>query len=326
MRIVLVSGGTSDEAAVSRRSGAAVAAALAEHPHQVPVVRVDPAETPLDTFEAEPSDVFLNLLHGSFGEDGGIQRIAAERGWCLTGCDEDAARRTFDKALARRCLKDADVPHAAGYVAEPDAPLPSEIAYPLVVKPSCSGSSVGLSLVERPAQWAAAIRLATANTKPNPQCTEAHAAIVEEYLRGPEWSVTLLGREPLPPICVETPHRLFDATAKYASDSSTFTPIPLDRADAADLCELAVAAAEACGTRGLVRVDLRSSSFASPPDRGAVRVLEINTVPGMTERSLSPLAAMAAGMSLGELAWWMIDDARGRPQPIDAGLSATGSS
>ena len=298
MRIVLLSGGDSDEAPISRRSGAAVAAALESHPHRVETVAVDPADTPLRPDDFRDGDVLLNLLHGAYGEDGAVQQWAADHQVCLTGCDAASSALTFDKARTRDRLRRRGVPTPAGFVAHAGDALPAERPYPLVVKPSCSGSSVGLSLVRSPADWAAALAVATPHGD----------AVVEEYLDGPEWSVTLLGTQPLPPIRVQTPSPLFDQTAKYASESSTFTPLPLDRANAQPLCDLAVQAAEACDTRGLVRVDLR----ASDRDPDDLRVLEINTVPGMTERSLSPLAAMAAGMTLGELAWWMVDDARQR--------------
>ena len=299
LRLIVLCGGRSDERAVSLRSGAAVAAALqtgarTQWPEPVEVLALDPAQTDLATFGFHSHDLCVNVLHGAWGEDGGVQTLLDELGIPYTGCDADAARLTFSKRATRDRLQTAGVPVPLGFVVSANAPLPTERPYPLVVKPEASGSSVGVSFVEQPTQWAAAVDRAT----------EHGEALAEEWLDGPEHSVTLLGREPLPPIAIRSPRPLFDETAKYDDEATEFEPLAADRVDARRLQDLAVAAADACHTRGLVRVDLR----APRRDPDDVRVLEINSVPGMSERSLAPLAAAAAGMSLEELAWWMVGD------------------
>ena len=293
-RVVVLAGGDSDERAVSLRSGAAIAAALADSPVAAEVLCIDPAATDLASYLLAGTDVVLNALHGAFGEDGQVQALLAQRGVPVTGCGAAASQLTFSKLATRDRLAEADLPIADGFRVDPGAPLPTELLYPLVVKPSESGSSVGLSLVRGPSEWDAAVRHATVHGP----------AVAEEHLDGPEWSVTVLGRRALPPIEVFATGPLFDAHAKYADDRTSFVPLAASSPRAHQLGELAVRAATACDTRGLVRVDMRGCSRS---DR--ICILEINTVPGLTDRSLSPLAAMAAGMSLTQLAEWMVGEA-----------------
>ena len=308
-RLIVLCGGTSDERAVSLRSGAAVAEALRDGrrdfyadsstSHAVEVVVLDPAETDLESYAFGSHDLCVNVLHGAFGEDGGVQELLAARGVRMTGCDAAASRLTFSKLATRSRLEAAGLPIPLGEAITAESPLPTAVPYPIVVKPDRSGSSVGLHLVRGPDEWVAARDDAC---RYDPE----GCGLMEECLGGCEWTVSVLDRDPLPPIEVRSPRMLFDASAKYADDATEFVPIDADRVDARAMQSLAVAAAEACGTRGLVRVDLRTPKR----DAGDYRVLEINTVPGMTARSLSPLAAMAAGMSLPELVYWTVNNAR----------------
>ena len=303
-RLIVLCGGLSEERAVSLRSGAAVAEALAEGNHAhwgqpVEVLTVDPAETDLAAFAFEAGDIAVNILHGRFGEDGGVQDLLAGRGVRLTGCDADSSRLTFSKLATRQRLESAGLPIPRGHAIDGES-LPADLCYPLVVKPDRSGSSARMHFVAAPADWSVAAADATRDG----------AGLVEEHLGGSEWTVSVLGREPLPPIEVRSPRPVFDSSAKYDDDATSFHPIDPDRADARAMQRLAVSSAEACGTRGLVRVDLR----ASGRDEADLRILEINTVPGMTERSLSPLAAMAAGMSLPKLAYWIVGECVGRDE------------
>ena len=311
LRLIVLCGGRSEEREVSLRSGAAVAEALASDRRAGDrIVRtVDPAVVDLASYPFEPGTVCVNVLHGAFGEDGRLQRLLADRGVPVTGCEADASALTFSKSATRRRLRTAGLPIPDGETVAADAPLPASLAYPLVVKPDRSGSSVGLHLVRGPGEWSEAVTEAARHDRGDPEATDDDGrVVVEELLDGREWTVSVLGREPLPPIEVRSPRPLFDARAKYADDATSFLPINPERTDARQMQSLAVAAAEACRTQGLVRVDLR----APRRDETDLRVLEINTAPGMTERSLSPLAAMAAGMSLAELVDWMVRDVQRR--------------
>jgi D-alanine-D-alanine ligase len=288
--ITVLSGGPSAERDVSLRSGAAVARALRTHGHQVFEVDPDPAHLQLPP---QTKVVFL-ALHGTYGEDGTVQEQLEKLGLPYTGCGVEASRIAFDKVLTKqRCLA-AGVPTANYLVVDnPKAPWPSGWQPPLVVKPVRQGSSVGLGIVERMADWSSALHAALQYD------TEV---LVEKKIIGRETTVGILGGQVLPLVEVRPKQGSYDKTNKYTVGATDyFCPAPLDAQTTRQIQHAGLGAFEAINGRDYGRVDVMVTEDLKP------MVLEINTLPGMTETSLLPKAAKAAGIEYAELCQKMID-------------------
>ena len=270
---VLLAGGPSAERDVSLRTGDAVEAALTRL--DVSVRRFDPADGSLDGCDFAGGEIAFLALHGTYGEDGTVQRELADRGVAFTGDGEAASQLAFDKWATRAVVAAAGVRVAEGSLATDAADWDR---FPCVVKPRRQGSSVGLHLCATRSELLAAVVGDPAET------------LIEALVPDEEFTVGLVNGRLLPPVRVRPPGELFDANAKYADPRSEFTPLT----DAADrrfgaLHEAAAAAFAAVGVVKLGRAD-----FIVPSD-GPPVFLEVNTLPGMTERSLLPIAWEAAG-------------------------------
>ncbi len=288
--ITVMLGGPSAEREVSLRSGAAVAAALRSCGHEV--AELDPRGGEWD-LPAGTEVVFL-ALHGTYGEDGTVQARLEALGVPYTGCGPDASRVAFDKVLTkRRCLA-AGVPTARFEVfASADAPWPAGWAPPVVLKPVRQGSSVGLQFVDRVEQWPAALREALRYD------TEV---LLEERIMGRETTVAILDGVALPVVEVRPQTGVYDYQSKYTRGATQyFCPAELPVEVTAAVQRAARGALDAVGGGDYARVDVMVR-----PDGGPV-VLEVNTLPGMTETSLFPKAAAAAGMSYPALCQRMVD-------------------
>lgn len=279
-RIAVVMGGISHEAEISLRSGEAVVNALNEAGYDVAPVRLTQeslAEMP-DDVEA----VFI-ALHGGYGENGGIQRDLDARKIPYTGPGAWTSELCMNKVATKEVLEAAGIKTPPGMtVKEADAEQPCTLPLPVVVKPPCDGSSVGLSKVTEATQWTEAVRLACAQDA-------AREALVEEYIPGREWAVGVVNGVALPVIEIIAPNGWYDFHAKYAAGGSRHVyPEPSELTQRVQ--EIAVQAAAATKCRGAVRIDFRVT------DAGEAYVLEINTTPGCTATSLLPEAAAKAGM------------------------------
>jgi D-alanine-D-alanine ligase len=291
LRVALLAGGESDERAISLKSGAAVRAALASHGRTV--VPIDPALVDLAGIDWSAFDIAFLALHGRFGEDGQVQVLLEAAGIPFTGSSAEASRLAFSKSAAKERFQLRGVP-------TPDAVLvhysddwarmerqAQQLGYPLVVKPDTQGSSLGVSLVSEPSQLTAALQ---------------HAfqfdtfVLFEQMISGSEWTVGLLDQQVFPPIEIHTTRHFFDYQAKYSDDTTEYRFPATDGTTVADrVVQAAVAAHEALGTSGLARVDLRVDTHGHP------WVLEINTIPGLTDHSLVPKAAAKAGIEFSDL-------------------------
>jgi D-alanine-D-alanine ligase len=290
LNITVMLGGPSAEREVSLRSGAAVARALRSLGHDV--TEVDPQD---GQFDLPPkTDVVFLALHGTYGEDGTVQRRLDELGALYTGCDAEGSRIAFDKVLTKnRCLK-AGVPTAKFLVLNSEkAPLPKGWQPPLVVKPVRQGSSVGLQFVERIEDWPKALAEALKFDS---------EVLVEEKIVGRETTVGILGGEPLPIVEVRPKTGGYDYKNKYtAGRTEYFCPADFDSATAKRIQSAALGAFDAIGGRDYARVDVMVRAGGEP------MVLEVNTLPGMTETSLLPKAAAAAGLNYAQLCQRMVD-------------------
>ncbi len=289
-RIALLAGGDSEERAISLKSGASAQAALASRGHVV--VALDPAEIDLESLDWRQFDVAFLALHGRFGEDGQVQQILDQAGIPYTGSDATTSRLAFSKSAAKERMTQFGVAtpsYVLIHYADDAARIRrmvAQIGFPLVVKPDSQGSSLGISIVRRQEDLAAALSL----------CFQYDSfGVVEEFIAGTEWTVGLLDDLVLPPIQIETPREFYDYHAKYDDDATQYrfdTDAP--RAVLTLIEDMAKDACRALQTRGMARVDLRLDEQNFP------WVLEVNTIPGMTDHSLVPKAAARMGIDFAE--------------------------
>ena len=290
LNITVMLGGPSAEREVSLRSGAAVAQALRSLRHHVE--EVDPRTA--DWSLPPKTDVVFLALHGTYGEDGTVQRRLEELKVPYTGCDPESSRIAFAKHLTKMRCVEAGVPTARfALLDSPSSSWPMGWDPPVVLKPVRQGSSVGLQFVDRVADWsdclAEAFRFDT-------------QVLMEEKIAGRETTVGILGSEALPIVEVRPKTGVYDYQSKYTAGATEYLcPAPFDPQATARIQAAALAAFQAVGGRDYARVDIMVRSDGEPV------VLEINTLPGMTETSLLPKAAAAAGMSYAQLCQRMIE-------------------
>lgn len=296
LTITVLLGGPSAEREVSLRTGQAAARALRSLGHEV--FEVDP-QPGLSALPPGTDIVFL-ALHGTYGEDGTVQAELERLGVPYTGCGPEASRIAFDKVLTKERCVAAGVPTAQYVVIEnPGTGLPSELPLPLVVKPVRQGSSVGLQFVNTAAEWPAAL---TESLRFDSQ------VLVEQRIVGRETTVGILDRQSLPIVEVRPKQGSYDYKNKYTSGATEYLcPAPFDSAATARIQDAALRAFDAIGGRDYARVDVMVTQSNEPV------VLEVNTLPGLTETSLLPKAAAAAGISYADLCQRMIDLALMRP-------------
>jgi len=282
--ITVMLGGPSAERAVSLRSGAAVSRALRSLGHTVQ--ELDPREDGW-TLPAGTDLVFL-ALHGTYGEDGTVQRRLDQLGVPYTGCDARASELAFDKLETKKCCLAAGLATPRfTLVHSASAGWPVGWRPPVVVKPVRQGSSVGLHFVDRVEDWRDALAEAFQHDS---------RLLVEERVLGRESTVGLLGGEALPIVEVRPKQGGYDYRNKYTPGATDyFCPADFAPATAARIQACALGAFRAIGGRDYARVDVMVRPEGEPV------VLEVNTLPGMTETSLLPKAAAARGISFPQL-------------------------
>jgi len=290
LHITVMLGGPSAEREVSLRSGAAVANALRSLGHRVS--EMDP-KTP-DWLLLPDTDVVFLSLHGTYGEDGTVQRQLDKLGVPYTGCDAESSRIAFDKVLTKERCVAAGVPTPRHVIVDsPETHWPLGWQPPVVVKPVRQGSSVGLQFVDRVSDWPSALREALRYD------TEL---LVEERIMGRETTVGILDNRPLPVVEVRPKEGAYDYQNKYTPGSTEyFCPAPFEKGITERIQAAALGAFRAIGGRDYARVDVMVRADGEP------YVLEVNTLPGMTETSLLPKAAAAAGLSYAQLCQRMIE-------------------
>ena len=298
-RIAVLAGGRSPEREVSIRSGHRIAAALVEREYDA--VILDPAEVPLVEALAEGTfDACYLALHGKEGEDGTVQRVLQLVGMPFTGTPPFACEIAFDKALAKDALLAAGVRTPSWATIE--APALRDLAagaalaraiervgLPCVVKPSRSGSAMGMSFVERESDLPVAVMGAL---------SFSDAAIVEAKVEGVEVAAGIIGAaaEALPLVEIVSKSGVYDYAARYTAGATEYYVPARVSVEVAEACSVqAMRAFEGMGLRDVTRADLIVDADGNP------WVLEVNVSPGMTETSLLPMAAQAAGYSLPDL-------------------------
>jgi D-alanine-D-alanine ligase len=290
LKIVVMLGGPSAEREVSLRTGAAVAKALRSLGHDVSEIDPQNGEFVLP----KKTDVVFLALHGTFGEDGTAQKKLDELGAVYTGCDAEASRIAFDKVLTKQKCLAKNVPTAKFLVVNAEKTLlPKNLKLPLVVKPVRQGSSVGLQFVERAGDWQNAL---AESLKFDSE------VLVEEKIVGRETTVGILDGVALPVVEVRPKSGNLDYQNKYTAGATEyFCPADFDLATTKKIQAAALGAFDAVGGRDYARVDVMVRKNGEPV------VLEVNTLPGMTETSLLPKAAAVVGINFAELCQRMID-------------------
>lgn len=280
-KIAVLMGGPSSEREVSLRSGRAVAKGLRECGYEV--VDVD-VTGPCLELPAGTDAVFV-ALHGEFGEDGGVQTLLEREGVPYTGSGPASSRRSFDKKLSKEVFDRCGIPSPAWQLMRQGDRR--ALPLPVVVKPTCQGSSIGITRVFAEAAWEDALR---DGFRYGPEL------VVEQYIEGRELTVGIVGSEALPVVEIVAPEGNYDYQSKYTAGRTQYlVPAPIEPSAARECQAIALRTFSALGCRGFARVDIRLT-----PD-GKPYVLELNNIPGFTETSLLPKAAACAGMTFSAL-------------------------
>ena len=286
-KVAVMAGGPSCEREISLISGQAVLAALTAK--GIPAIHLDPAEDFLRVLKKENISMVFLALHGTFGEDGTVQRLLEAEGILYTGSGVATSEAAFDKVKAQRLFQKTGVrvPEFA-VVRKGEAPrLPKKLSFPVAVKPSTSGSSVGISMVMDAADYEKALVEAFRYSE---------EILVDRYIPGRELTVGFLGGEPLPIVEVIAQRKFYDYQAKYQDTGTRYEfPAKLTAQEARRVTEMASKATEALGCEVMARADVILGEDREP------YVLETNTIPGLTGKSLLPKAALAAGIDFSAL-------------------------
>jgi len=292
--VAVMLGGASSERGVSLDTGAAVLKAL--QAKGVDAHAWDPAEKTMAEFADAGFDRVWIALHGPGGEDGALQGALQWLDTPYTGSGVMASALAMDKVRSKQLFSACGIP-TPDYVAvrsRADASLAAEqLDYPLVVKPSRQGSSVGMSKIFEPAELNDAVDIALQYDSD---------VLLESCITGDELTVGVLQGRALPSIRIVTPRVFYDYRAKYESDRTEYIcPGTSSDTDEQRYADLAVAAFRELGCTGWGRVDFMTGADGQP------LVLEVNTVPGMTSHSLVPMAAKKDGMDFEELCWRILE-------------------
>lgn len=334
MKVLVLAGGKSSEREVSLNSGSAITASLRRIGHTVTaidpatgrnLIGVDGQYNPkltgsdevtsdavvsseialaMNSGQMKDIDVVFIALHGGAGENGTLQNLLSLSGQKYTGSNMTASAVAMDKAMTKRLMASVNVrtPHWKLYQLEASA-IPAAVVqsivdhfkYPFIVKPNDGGSTVGLTKVERADQIETALQTAA---------KESRHVLVEEYVHGRELTVAVLDNEAFPVVEIRPLSGLYDYEAKYTKGKSEYIcPAPISDDISAGLKHAALQVYEVVGASGLARVDFLLS------DDNRSYCLEINTLPGMTNLSLAPMAAKAAGIDFDQLLAKIIDSA-----------------
>ena len=304
--IGVLMGGYSSEREISRRSGQAVAEALSQEGHRVlPLdIATDDMDRIIQQITAIPLDIAFIALHGRLGEDGVIQGILEKLDIPYTGSGVKASQLAFNKILTQKHLAQAGLPVAPNYFITDGRNVDFNIvrahirSTPLVVKPACEGSSIGVTIVRHPSEWEPAFKNALGF---GPQI------IVEQFIKGREFTAGIFDREALPLVEICTKSNFFSFNAKYQKGETLYIcPAQVPEQLTATIKELSLRAVETLGCEGFARVDWRVDEHGQP------FILEVNTIPGFTGTSLFPKAAREAGYSFVQVCEKLLDLAYGK--------------
>ena len=297
-RVAVLMGGSAAERAVSLRSGAAVYDALKRK--GVDAVAIDVTGSPIEALTGSKVDRVFNIIHGRGGEDGVLQGVLHVMGIPYTGSGVMASALTMDKLRTKLCWQGYGLVTPKWCLLQNENDLDAcieKLGFPVIVKPAQEGSSIGMSKAHTRNELLKALQVALEY-----RCD----VYAESWVTGKEYTVAVLNDEALPVIRLETPNVFYDYEAKYNATTTQYhCPCGLDQEQELILRDLAVTASKVVGVKGWARVDVFIDKS------GQYQLIEINTVPGMTDHSLVPMAAKQAGIDFDELVWRVLETSLG---------------
>jgi len=307
-KVAVLFGGISAEREVSLRSGEAIAKGLTSAGYQVSLI--DTKDYCLSDLVKEDIDLVFIALHGRGGEDGCVQGALEYMNIPYTGSNVLGSALSMDKIRSKQVMEATGLPTApfsvvtkSQYQAENAIDILTSLGGKVMVKPANEGSSIGMAMAESAEQLNNALIEAFGFDK---------EVLVEAWINGPEYTVSILGTQALPAIHMETPREFYDYEAKYQSNSTQYhCPCGLSASDESELKALSLKAFQATGASSWGRVDIMRNS------NNDWQILEVNTVPGMTETSLVPKAAKVFGLSFSDLVARIIELAIEKYSPAE---------
>ena len=299
-KIAVLEGGTSPEREISLRSGEAIAKALREKGYEV--IELDPADysdfySLISKLRTEKISIVFIGLHGGTGENGELQAALSLAGFKYTGSGPKACTLTMDKYVSKLMALDEGIPAPEYILMREDllndyqdpidfSAIEAKLGLPIIVKPNDSGSSVGISIVEKLFELKEAVKLAL---------TYSDSVLLEQYIPGKELTATVLDGKALPLIEIRPLNGWYDFNNKYSKGHSEYLcPAPVEESVSQLIQLYAERLWKVLGLKGYARIDFRY-------DGNKPYFLEVNTLPGMTDLSLTPMAAKAVGINFPEL-------------------------
>lgn len=296
MKIGVLMGGISSEREVSLQSGRKIVEHLEKTQHEVLPIVISNEKEVIE--KVEGLDFIFIALHGKFGEDGKVQAILETMDLPYTGCGVLSSALCMDKMQTKRILKAEAMNAPKGILYKKGENLEKTTKrifekigdFPVVVKPNCGGSSIGITLAKNTIELEEAIKkLAAYNEE----------ILLEEYIVGAEYTVSLLGGEVLPILEIKPNHEFFDYECKYESNQARETEAELPENIKEQIIMRSKKCYEIFCCKGYIRIDIIIKN-------GTIYIIELNTLPGMTETSLFPKSAALRGISYTELLEMMI--------------------
>lgn len=292
-KVVVLMGGPSTEAEVSRNTGTAIAEALASIGYHVIPMEYDPHHV-VENLKAAGAEVVFIALHGKYGEDGTIQSVLELARIPYTGSGVTSSAITMDKIMSSHLFKQAGLPmaHSHPYFLRDGkeqviSDILSEFSFPMVLKPACEGSTIGIEIVKKKEDLKAAVdRVFKVEGR----------ILAEDYLGGHEFTVSVIDGKALPVIEICPHSGQYDYHSKYTKGATDYiVPAPISQELALSMSRIAEKGYRICECSGAVRFDFKTDKEGHP------FVLEANSIPGMTSTSLVPKAAAAQGISFPKL-------------------------
>ena len=293
-RVAVMMGGFASERDVSLKSGLAVYESLKRK--GVDAHAIDVRGSLIEALAGLKIDRVFNIIHGRGGEDGVLQGVLEALKIPYTGSGVMASALSMDKLRTKLCWQGYGLVTPKWHLLKDEADIDDcieKLGFPVIVKPALEGSSIGMSKASNRDELQKAIIVAG----------KYHCDVyAEAWISGREYTVAVLADEALPVIRLETPRVFYDYEAKYqATTTQYFCPCGLSQNQEQLIKDLAITACKVIGVKGWARVDV----FID--DLGQYQLIEVNTVPGMTDHSLVPMAARQAGMDFDELVWRILE-------------------